>query len=439
MRQQNTRYAVRLILLESGERLPMLCQRDSGMPLFEPTLYALTELRARNRSSATIEQALRSVMLLYMTLDHLGIDLDERLSQGRILDLGEIEEVALSCRSSLDSLRRVEVRSEAHRERVGALESFRMRAGPMGQDAAVDPATVAIRMRYIRSYLIWRATDQLLKWRPTHGSHAGLLNASKLLSNAIAERTLSPRGRNAQRQREGMPAESLTHLIAVIDPASSANPWTGSHARERNALMLRWFLGLGVRRGELLGVRISDINFQSHEVLIARRADAPDDPRKFQPNTKTNDRLLALDDDLAYQTRQYITGRRRAVRGARQHEYLFVANGSGAPLTLDALNKVFVGLRKKCPDLPSDLTPHMLRHTWNDLFSDLMDKQKIPEETEKRMRSRLMGWVPTSTAAETYTRRHVRRKANVALLEMQKRLRIGDVHDPKEDSSSLRS
>ncbi|QNK70755.1 tyrosine-type recombinase/integrase [Variovorax sp. PAMC26660] len=398
----------------------------------------MTELRARNRSSSTIEQALRSVMLLYMTLDHLGVDLDERLSQGRILDLGEIEEVALSCRSSLDSLRPANVRSEVSRERVGTLEGLRMRAGPMSQEAAVDPATAAIRMSYIRSYLIWRATDQLLKWGPTHVSHAGLLNVSKLVSNAIGERTLSPRGRNALRQREGMSAEPLARLIAVIDPTSPANPWTGLHARERNALMLRWFLSLGVRRGELLGVRISDINFQSHEVLIARRADTPDDPRKFQPNTKTNDRLLSLDDDLAYQTRQYIIGPRRAARGARQHEYLFVANGSGAPLTLDALNKVFVGLRKKCLDLPSNLTPHMLRHTWNDLFSALMDKQKVPEETEKRMRSRLMGWAPTSTTAETYTRRHVRRRADVVLLEMQKALRTGEAHGPQEDSSSSR-
>jgi hypothetical protein len=51
-----------MIRLESGERLPILVSR-SGLPLFDPTLYVLAELRARNRSGATIEQALRAIMV----------------------------------------------------------------------------------------------------------------------------------------------------------------------------------------------------------------------------------------------------------------------------------------------------------------------------------------------------------------------------------------
>jgi hypothetical protein len=72
----------------------MLCARASGLPLFEPTLYVLTELRATNKASATIAQALRAVMLLCETLDSLGVDLEQRIAQGRLLDLGEIEDLA---------------------------------------------------------------------------------------------------------------------------------------------------------------------------------------------------------------------------------------------------------------------------------------------------------------------------------------------------------
>jgi integrase len=425
MRQQNVRYAVRLILLES--RLPLLCFRESGLPLFEPTLYALTELRARNRSSSTMEQALRSVMLLYIALDHLEVNLDERLDHGRILDLGEIEELAFRCRLPLEmSCGCVAQNGIVRSLRFATLERFRAPSRSESVEAEVDPATASIRMRYIRKYLIWRATDRLLKWGPAHGLYAALFSTSELVSNALDERAPSTRRRSEPSRREGISEDSLARLIAVTDPKSPANPWTGIHPRERNSLIVKWLLNLGIRRGELLGVRISDINFQSHEVLIARRADAPDDPRKFQPNTKTSDRLLSLDDDLAHLTRKYIVGARRSVQGARQHEYLFVANGSGAPMTLDALNKVFVALRQKCIDLPSNLTPHSLRHTWNDLFSAVMDKQNVPEEMEKRMRSRLMGWSSTSTTSETYTRRHVRRKADAALLELQKKLKVGE-------------
>ena len=94
MRKQPNPYTVRTVVLDSGERLPMLCARTGGLPLFEPTLYALTELRAKNRSTSTIQQALRSVMVLCLVLDRLGVDLDVRLSEGRLLELGEVEEVA---------------------------------------------------------------------------------------------------------------------------------------------------------------------------------------------------------------------------------------------------------------------------------------------------------------------------------------------------------
>jgi integrase len=214
----------------------------------------------------------------------------------------------------------------------------------------------------------------------------------------------------------------LAALIDVVQPGSPENPWKGDHAKERNALIVRWLLALGIRRGELLGVRVSDINFQTNEVLIARRADDLDDPRTNEPNTKTRDRLLSLDEDLAVLTRRYVTGGRRRIEGARRHDYLFVANGSGAPLSLSGLNKIFAVLRTKCPSLPDDLSPHVFRHTWNDEFSALMDKRQVAEEAEKKMRSRMMGWSETSGTAAAYTRRHTEKKAKEASLALQSKL-----------------
>jgi integrase len=80
---------------------------------------------------------------------------------------------------------------------------------------------------------------------------------------------------------------------------------------------------------------------------------------------------------------------------------------------------MFDVLRAKCPDLPDELTPHMLRHTNNDLFSKKMDAKKIPEHLEEKLRSQLMGWSPNSKTASTYTKRHVREQASEASLSMQ--------------------
>ena len=105
MRKQEHGYAVRMVRLESGERLPMLVSK-AGLPLFDPTLFAVTELRARNRSAATIEQALRAIMALTLVLERLGVDLEARLAERKLLEDGEIEEVLRSCRRPLEALSR---------------------------------------------------------------------------------------------------------------------------------------------------------------------------------------------------------------------------------------------------------------------------------------------------------------------------------------------
>jgi len=68
-----------------GEHLPMLCRRDTGLPLHNATLWSLTELRATHLASATIQQALWSLMVFYIILDELGIDLPGRLERGQLL------------------------------------------------------------------------------------------------------------------------------------------------------------------------------------------------------------------------------------------------------------------------------------------------------------------------------------------------------------------
>jgi hypothetical protein len=59
----------------------------NGVPLFYPTCFALSHLRNSGQASATIEQALRSVMALQLILDRSKIDLFSRLNEGRIPDV----------------------------------------------------------------------------------------------------------------------------------------------------------------------------------------------------------------------------------------------------------------------------------------------------------------------------------------------------------------
>jgi integrase len=409
-------YRIKLVRFDSGERFPLLCCRQDGMPVHSATLWVLTELRTANLSTSTLYQALRSLMVLFIVLDELKIDLCARLRGGLFLTVGDIEAIVVGCKLPIAADDR-----KLSRDRI-----FVSSSSTSGSNSKkIHPATIAIRLLYIARYLDWIATDHLLKIGAGNSNFTGLEKLRELVSKSIKARIPSVQPFSNVTPREGLTKQMLSVLQQVVAPEFEQNPWSHEYVRQRNYLMIRWLLSLGVRRGELLGVKISDINFQTSEVLIARRADDPADPRLRQPNTKTSGRLLALDAELAELTRAYVMANRRNVKGARKHEYLWVAEGSGKPLSLAGLNKVFVTLRQHCPELPENLCPHLLRHTWNDLFSEAVDRNNVSPTVEQKLRSRLMGWSESSGMATVYNQRHIKKKATAVSLQMQKQLRVG--------------
>ncbi len=248
-----------------------------------------------------------------------------------------------------------------------------------------------------------------------------LLKTSRLqMKEAIEARLPVSKGRNLKGDREGLEPEIQKRLMDVIHPDSPENPWKNAEVRVRNRLLILMMLVLGVRKGELLLTRIRDVNFQSNELLIRRLPDDPDDPRSYEPNTKTRDRILPFEDDLAALIEEYVLTVRKKAPAAGRHDFLFTATGTGQPLSLAGVTKIFRTLRNKISDLPDNLTSHVLRHTWNDRFSELMEQNNVSEVEEKKLRSYLMGWSEFSGMAATYTKRYVRQKANEASLNLQK-------------------
>lgn len=415
------RYTVRIVVFESGERFALLIDRRTGIPLFDPTLFTMAEFRARNRASATIEQVLRALKVFLLFCEQREIDLTARMQQGKLLELGELDALVQLCRLPMVA---IEALADSSSTRGGrppvSSESYRARAKKTPPEVAGDSA--GTRVRYIREFVRWVADKRLLSLSAQHHSRAALLSNKNIVISGLTARIPTKRGRNKANNRKALDDLTQERLWKIIDVNSPENPWEGRHVRVRNELIVRWFMGLGVRRGELLGVKISDVDFRANEVFIARRADDSSDPRTHQPNTKTADRLLPISDDLARRTRQYIIEERRRHSAARKHPFLFVANG-GAPLSLRGLNEIFLTLRKSQPELP-EIFPHLFRHTYNYNFSKLADEQGMDPEREKKTRSQLMGWSETSKTAETYTRREIERKAREASLQLQRKMVI---------------
>lgn len=114
-----------------------------------------------------------------------------------------------------------------------------------------------------------------------------------------------------------------------------------------------------------------------------------------------------------------------------KHDFLFVAD-TGAPLSLAALSKVYRTLRKKHPDVGEKLSSHVLRHTWNEDFSEIADKAGLSEEDERRGRIHAMGWSDTSKSAEDYLKRRTRRVATEVSVKIQQAVidkSKGETHD----------
>lgn len=412
-------YAVKMIVLSSGERLPVLIALASGAPLFEPSVYVLSEIRATNRASNTIDQVLRSIMVLQLFLDSSRIDIEQRIRDGGVFRVSELDELVRHCRRPVADQLNCDSISPSHQSaRRSAAESVRLFQRKLAP-TEVAGHTAANRIRVIRDYLEWLVRYHMARHQPGATETERLWNEWTSCKDALNARLPRHKGRNTIGQREGLKPEVAEKLLNVTSPTSPENPWRGENTRIRNALLVRWFYELGLRRGEVLNVKIPDINFQSEELTVVRRADDPQDPRKDQPLVKTRDRKIPLSPSLCKLTHEYIAITRRATEGARRHPYLFIAMGTGAPLSLSAVNAIFAELRNTFNGEFDAVTPHVLRHTWNDRFSGIMDNAKVSEAEEERMRSFLMGWAPTSKTSVNYTRRHVRLKAQQVSLAMQ--------------------
>ena len=419
---------VKTITFDSGEQFPMLITRSTGIPMFKPTVYLISMKRAKGLAVATLERDLRAIMFLYLWGLKHGVDIEQRFLEGEFLELHEIDSLAQDAWIRADQMLVTppeNTAGKALRQKVARLSGYQA-ATKKKKSPAVSPTTAGLRLSYVRDYLDWLAHQRLGGMRKRSADFAAMDSARQQMAQAFAARTPSgPKHHTegAEGFRLGLTHEAQRRLLEVVDPKSSENPWRGAHVRERNRLLVLVLLFLGVRRGEALGVRVDDINFQKNEVTIHRTPDDEMDTRLHKPQTKTRARLLGLSPELARLCRDYVVKYRSKLKTARRHPFLFVETRTGKPLSIVSVSAVFKTLREKVPDLPRDLSPHILRYTWNDRFSevadDLIRRGVWTIEDEKKARNEAMGWTPESNMAALYARRHTQIKAREALIDLQ--------------------
>jgi integrase len=390
------RFGIKTFKMKNGERYCIIKNKKTGIPVFYPCLFITTQLRNSNESIKTIETQAGCIALFYRFLFIRNIDIEERIQTARFLDNNEIDLL---------------------RDFVGK----RMRTAKVinikGHHPGVCSATKYIRLTTIAKYLEWLCQLTI------KNIDDGYRKISCFVKKIKARRPKIKYRNSEGNVYKTIEEEDLDMLLSVIDPQCEFNPFD-KKVRQRNQLIVMILHSLGIRCGELLNLRVEDIDFAAQMLFIRRRADSIEDTRVNQPLVKTLERNLPMSDELTRLLHSYITGERKNNIRKKMHGYLFITHKEGEtrgdPLSVPSYHKIIYRLRSIDSGL-SHLTGHKFRHTWNYLFSKLMDEstEYVSEEMQEKMRSNHMGWEPGSGTAQTYNRRFIVKESVKAALQLQ--------------------
>ena len=411
-------YVARPLRFQNGLRTSVLIGPD-GLPVHEATLF-LDRLLRRGAAANTIHYACKALALAHHEMRDAQVDMLGRFAQGRFLTSSELTRLANATRYRLDELDEPAAAPSPRGRKVISIRDVHPKLkASLSERSPVAVNTQASRLRYIIQYLGFLSDYAKASLSKEDGRE--LTAETTLGLSALKAQIPIVPSRTKVGAREGLSMEVQDELLGVLRPDSPRTPWKSKFVRKRNWLIVVLLLATGMRKGELLGLRISD--FASHEpkLRILRRPDKQDDPRPNEPNTKTGEREIELAPAIMRELWRHINEDRYAIKAARKYPQLFVAD-DGNPLSGDSVSKLFQTLRKAVPDLPRNLTSHVMRHTWNERFSEQADELGIPAVEEQRARNEQQGWAYDSKTSKDYTRRHTAKKGRELSLLLQKKL-----------------
>lgn len=382
-------------LLDSGERYCIVINKGTGMPLFYPNLYLTTQFRNRGYAVATIESIAVNISLFYRFIEGKSIDIEAHILSKRCLSGTDIDQLA-----------------------IFLFRNSNLKKGNERRPAYVSKKTLYVRLNNIAAYLLW-LSEELLQYNFS-------MHEATFLKMVRTIKGKSPRSNAIKNNVEKSLSDKAVEIIMeIIKPSSPNNPFE-SYVRKRNEMIIIILFELGIRCGELLNIKIGDIDFQNKRLLINRRADEKSDSRLKQPLVKTLGRALSLSDGLAWKLSNYIIHDRKSYAKGKT-DYLFISYKSGPskgkPLTISGYHKMISKI-SACNPLLNELKGHQFRHRWNYDFSKLMDSQpeKVSEVIQEKIRNHDQGWSAESGTAKIYNERFIKEKANEASIRLQEKL-----------------
>jgi integrase len=406
-------------VLETGEGLPILVRKDTWEPAslaLRWTVYA----RRHEAAESTLRGNLSALRYLYAWGDQrFDGGLEQRLAIGA-LEHAEIADLKEYLRQP----------DSAH---VG-------RSAPAGAESPESPAVVGARALAALLFLRWALS-------PANRNDAGAEPADLENLREQLDTVLGPLAKLAggsTEEREVPTPEILDEIEDRIRPLRDAsgrffrplrwhkdNPFA-PEARLRNWLMWQMARDCGPRVGELLKVKMADIQTIDGEpvVVFRRRPDDPEDTRRVRPSVKTLTRPVPVSAYVQFAHQAYLRESGAGGRRRGSPYLLTTVVGQVRPLSTSGAQLVMQVIARATGHA---ITWHDLRHAWateiarHVLSGILAGKQEAPKDDEA-MKALLVeqlrllgGWADTSKEPHRYARTALRELAHHTLRAMQER------------------
>lgn len=385
------KYFCHTAIFSTGERFPTLVYKNTHQPVLLVTRYIVDE-RRENKKSGTISHDIKVLRWFYEWCDTTNIRIEERLRNGEMLTKAEITGF---CRY---------LRAGRNRSVAGAIGKHD--GSDRDSPPILSPETFNSYASVCKAFLLWAAYEFIPLNTPEDGVRETFEIAVKRVERAFRSER---KGGHMAPRRQGLTWEEVEKIRQVIKPGSKRNPFKRA-IQFRNHIIFELLLATGIRRGELLKIKLSHLPLGSKTTLsIIKSPDDRADPRLHEPQVKTRMRDIPVHRVLSVNLWKYVQGHRKKTENG---QYLITSARGGLPLTSGGINWIFSYLAKKrLPHLKGRLSPHVLRHTFNERLVELATERGWEESRIQDLQRYLNGWSEQSNMPSRYTRRIIEDEA----------------------------
>lgn len=387
---------VEIIDHESGDQLPILLDKD-GLPITMPFEFVLGR---RALGTNTLVRNLRELSVLFKWLESEGIDIWNRISSGKGFTEAEIRG------GLIESLRREQFQSRKVKKLSVSPNTFNQRLTTVRQFFGLyfDIYLGSILFNDLSYERIRDQKNRTLAWLDSSFISAPPKNCTK---------------------QKGLSLKQAKFLVNCLRPESKKRFGLNSAVNFRNYILVMIMLNYGLRPGEVLSLKVEDIEFGAISCIkVLRRTSDKEDKRRPRPKIKRNGRVMPIDDTVfAKHLDEYIMHWRDVLEAnAEQESDYLILNDEGRPLSQPSIVQFFQILRSRFPDdLPTNLTAKSLRHTFSSNMEKVLREVGLDEQRRMEALADLRGDSNLSSQ-EIYIAQEIQEQANAAMRNYHRKL-----------------